>query len=117
MTGHNEFREEFYNQVVENAKQLESKRVGNTLVRRYSCLRTESVKHQASTKRKVSGGPPNSTPARSKDFPPYIAFQRLDSLLRTPPASPSAKGKQKAEPHKNIPLVILAFDEAHTTTQ
>ena len=70
-----------------------------------------------SSKRKVSGGPPNSTPARSKDFPPYIAFQRLDSLFRTPPDSPSPKGKQKAEPHKNIPVVVLAFDEAHTTTQ
>jgi hypothetical protein len=34
-----------------------------------------------------------------------------------PPASPSTKGKQKAKPHKNIPLVILAFDEAHTTTK
>jgi hypothetical protein len=65
----------------------------------------------------VSGGPPNSTPARSNHFPPYIAFQRLDLLLRTPPDSPSAKGKRKAEPQKSTPLVILAFDEAHTTTQ
>ena len=72
--------------------------------------------HQASYKRKVSGGPPNSTPARSKDFPPYIAFQRLDLLLRTPLDSPLATGKRKAEPLKNIPLVILAFDEGHTTT-
>jgi hypothetical protein len=32
------------------------------------------VKHQASYKRKVSGGPPNSTPARSKDFPPILPF-------------------------------------------
>lgn len=77
---------------------------------------------KAPFKRNVSDGPPNSTPARSKDFPPYIAFQQLDSFLRSahsesPSGSPSVKGKQKAEPYKSIPLVILAFDEAHTTTQ
>ena len=33
MTGHNKFREEFYHQVVENAKQLEAKRVGDILTR------------------------------------------------------------------------------------
>jgi hypothetical protein len=77
---------------------------------------------KASFERKVSHGPPNTTPARSKDFPPYIAFQQLDSFLRSahsesPSGSPSVKGKQKAEPYKSIPLIILAFDEAHTTTQ
>ena len=74
---------------------------------------------KAPFKRKVSDGPPNSTSARSKDFPPYIAFQQLDSFLRSAHSeslsgSPSVKGKQKAEPYKSIPLVILAFDEAHT---
>jgi len=39
MTGHNKFREDFYRQVIENAKQLEAKRVGNISVRRYLCLR------------------------------------------------------------------------------
>jgi hypothetical protein len=38
MTGHNKFREEFYKEVVEKAKQLETKRVGDTLLRRHSCL-------------------------------------------------------------------------------
>ncbi len=32
MTGHNKFREDFYKQVVENAKQLEAKRVGSFIV-------------------------------------------------------------------------------------
>ena len=39
MTRHNSFREEFYKQVVEKAKQLEIKRVGDTLGRHYSYLR------------------------------------------------------------------------------
>jgi hypothetical protein len=39
MTGHNKFREELYKVVVEKAKQLEAKRVGDSLVRRYLCLR------------------------------------------------------------------------------
>jgi len=55
----------------------------------------------------------------------YVAFQRLvehlESLHDTSPLRCSvgvrARGKQKAEPNENIPLVVLAFDEAHTTTK
>ncbi len=54
MTRHNKFREGFYNQVIENAKQLEGKRVGNILVRRYSYLRRlamhRSIKRHLSVK-------------------------------------------------------------------
>jgi len=79
---------------------------------------TSSHSQLVTFKRKVSDGPPNGTPARSKDFP---AFQQLDSFLRlahseSPLGSPSVKGKQKAEPYKSVPLVIVVFDEAYTTT-
>jgi hypothetical protein len=39
MTRHNKFREDFYKEVIEKAKQLEAQRVGDILVHRYSCLR------------------------------------------------------------------------------
>jgi hypothetical protein len=37
--------------------------------------------------------------------------------LRRPVLSERVQGKQKAEPHNSVPVVVLAFDEAHTTTQ
>ncbi len=36
MTGHNQFREDFYKRVIEKAKQLETQRVRNIQVRRYA---------------------------------------------------------------------------------
>jgi hypothetical protein len=85
----------------------------------------KSARLQTSSKPTASHNPQESTPTRSKDFPPYIAFEGLASFLKSshdesPSPSPirgRAQGKQKAEAHNSVPVVVLAFDEAHTTTQ
>jgi len=132
MTRHNKFREDFYKQVIEKAKQLGTQRVRNIRARRYlskmfGYAQGKSARLQASSERTVSDNPLDSTPTRSQDFPPYIAFQELvlffqSSRDESPSPSPiraRAQGKQRAGPHNSVPQLplVLAFDEAHTTTQ
>lgn len=91
----------------------------------YGYAQGESAGLQASPKRAVSHNPLDSTPTRSQDFPPCIAFQELALFLQSaldesPSPSPiraKAQGKQKAKPRDSDPLVVLPFDEAHTTTK
>jgi hypothetical protein len=85
-----------------------------------------SSRLQASAKQTVSDNAQDSTPTQSEDFPPYIALRELTLFIQSPcdespPPSPigaRAKGKQKVEPrHHDAPLIVLALEEAHTTTQ
>jgi hypothetical protein len=78
MTGHNKFREEFYKAVVEKAKQLEAKRVGDTLLRRYSGLKRfardnlRSIKHHMSGKYLAVHRTPHLHGVRTS--PPILPF-------------------------------------------
>jgi hypothetical protein len=130
MAGHNQFQEDFYKQVIEKAKQLETQRVRYSsvslyLTKMFGYAQGKSSRFDASSKRAVSNNQLDSTPTRSQDFPPYITFEELVLFLQSShdgspspgPIAARAQGKQKAEPHHSVPLVVLAFDEAHTTTQ
>jgi hypothetical protein len=66
---------------------------------------------------------PQKKSAPFRDFPPSVAFNQLAQFLQSaavepqPPTS-KAKGKSKqTEARKIVPVVVLAFDEVHTTTQ
>ncbi|KAK2464489.1 hypothetical protein APHAL10511_003468 [Amanita phalloides] len=96
ITGHNLFRENFYKQIIEAAKQLLTQR--------------KSPKHQASSKGTASNDQQASMPS-NQEFPPCIAFQQLAAII------PSLHDESKAPEKKSNPFVILAFDEAHTITQ
>lgn len=50
-----------------------------------------------------SSDPSNRIPERNETFPPYLAFQTLTRFFLSQPAV--------------APLVVLAFDEAHTITE
>jgi len=84
----------------------------------------KSERLHASSKPTESYDPQHSTPTQSKDFPPYMMYEGLASFLQSlhgkspsPSLSELEQGKQKVEPHNHVLLVVLAFDEAHTTTQ
>jgi len=84
----------------------------------------KSERLHASSKLTESYNPQHFTPTQSKDFPPYMTYEGLASFLQSlhgkspsPSLSELEQGKQKVEPHNHVLLVVLAFDEAHTTTQ
>ncbi|KAK2459299.1 hypothetical protein APHAL10511_008684, partial [Amanita phalloides] len=99
MKGHNQFRKNFYEAIINKAEQL---------------LTQQSP---ASSQETTPDAPRVSTPSRSQ-FSPYKAFEDLTEIIPLPPEESKAQGKQKATPHhESGPLVVLTFDEAHTITQ
>jgi hypothetical protein len=101
---HNEFRREFYDKVVQIAKENVEKEV---------CLLFLEYNHQLKLSQKPCGTSPSyMEPVRSNDgrydFPPAASCWKLVDFLKD-------RSKKKAK-SKEMPVLILAFDEAHILT-
>jgi hypothetical protein len=128
MKEHNEFRRRFYQQVVRTAKEK--------LVAEYVCLLYLGYIHRLKVSHKAphpgndrgSGNisPPTSNDAPDYNFSPAASCHKLvESLKAMKQHSSLSPVKQKAtskagqvfeKTKDDHPLIILAFDEAHTLT-
>jgi len=101
MKEHNEFRRQFYQEVVEIAKKLVAEEVLKASHDSHKVLRPESGR--------VAGyiSPPTSTESPDYNFSPAVSCSKLVQSLK------ARKGDWVSGKY---PLVILAFDEAHTLT-
>jgi hypothetical protein len=126
MKEHNEFRRRFYQQVVRIAEKLMAEDVCLYL----GYIRRLKVAHKVYHPRSDSGpghtSPPTSEDAPDYNFSPAASCHKLvESLKARKQHSPSPPVKKKAtskagqvsrNTEDDYPLVILAFDEAHTLT-
>ena len=110
---HNEFRKRFYHEVIKIAEDLMIKEVCHLI---YGCtIHGLKVSHKLSRPEgdKVTRyiSPPTSTEPPDYCFPPAISCKNLTKTLKA-----RKGGRVSGKPSDKYPLIILAFDEAHTLT-
>jgi hypothetical protein len=109
MKEHNEFRRHFYQEVIGIAEKLMAEEV--CLI--YGCIRRLNVSHKVLhlESDRVPGytSPPTSTEAPDYTFSPAVSCSKLVESLKARDV-----GRVSGKRSDKYPLIILAFDEAHT---